>query len=217
MHDHVDIYIPWLVYISTLAATRCQCRQTPPHPLYLCHMCPYHPAFAHHPYMLTPHPPPLPQAQLEALIGQGLSLQDFMFHCLRNCYVVLMNARDESASFSIFATLNGRGINLSPVDKLKADLLQVLVGQQQRDWADRWARAWGVCRHTVSHVQPPHDPATHACCVSAGAFRACLHVPVVAMMLVPQHRCTHGGLPCAALQVGPDGEHAGAHHLPAAV
>ncbi len=97
--------------------------------------------------LLSPAAAPLPQAQLQALISEGLNLQDFMFHCLRNCYVVLMNARDESASFSIFATLNGRGINLSPVDKLKADLLQVLESQQQRDWADRWATVWS--RHSV--------------------------------------------------------------------
>lgn len=51
--------------------------------------------------------------------------QDFMLHSLRNCYVVVMNARDESSSFSIFSTLNGRGMDLSVVDKLKADLLQV--------------------------------------------------------------------------------------------
>jgi hypothetical protein len=32
-----------------------------------------------------------------------------------------------------------RGINLSPVDKLKADLLQVLGEGQQIEWSDRWA------------------------------------------------------------------------------
>ncbi|GFR49037.1 hypothetical protein Agub_g11061, partial [Astrephomene gubernaculifera] len=54
--------------------------------------------------------------------GVGLNLQDFAFHVLRNCFVVLMVARDESASFRIFSTLNGRGMDLSVVDKLKADL-----------------------------------------------------------------------------------------------
>lgn len=36
-----------------------------------------------------------------------------------------MNARDEETSFRIFSTLNSRGIDLTMVDKLKADLLQV--------------------------------------------------------------------------------------------
>lgn len=39
--------------------------------------------------------------------------QEFMFFVLRNCYIVVMNARDEAASFKIFATLNGRGENLT--------------------------------------------------------------------------------------------------------
>eukprot|EP00983_Pelagomonas_calceolata_P000725 26143-Pelagomonas_calceolata.AAC.6 len=35
-----------------------------------------------------------------------------------------MNARDEETSFRIFSTLNSRGMDLTMVDKLKADLLQ---------------------------------------------------------------------------------------------
>ncbi len=55
--------------------------------------------------------------------------QDFTFHVLRNCHVVLMVARDEGASFRIFSSLNGRGMDLTEVDKLKADLLQVGRGE----------------------------------------------------------------------------------------
>lgn len=65
------------------------------------------------------------QKTLEAEIGSGLQLQDFLFHILHSCYVVVMNARDEQSSFRIFSSLNGRGMDLSPVDKLKADLLEV--------------------------------------------------------------------------------------------
>lgn len=124
------------------------------------------------------------RAHMQALVtNHGLNLQDFMFHVLRNCYVVggrgwtchstdvlkvqekveqrnalpplcplppfpaisctppllsfpphtaaccccqvVMTARDEASSFRIFSTLNSRGVDLSEVDKLKADLLQV--------------------------------------------------------------------------------------------
>jgi hypothetical protein len=64
----------------------------------------------------------------DEVAARGLSLQDFLFHTLRNCHVVLMAARDEAASFRIFSTLNGRGMDLSMVDKLKADLLEVRGG-----------------------------------------------------------------------------------------
>jgi hypothetical protein len=66
--------------------------------------------------------------QLHAAEQEGVSLPDWVNHMLKCCYVVVMTARDESASFRIFSTLNGRGMDLSVVDKLKADWLQVRGG-----------------------------------------------------------------------------------------
>lgn len=54
-------------------------------------------------------------------------LKEFMHHVLKNCMVVLMIARDENTSFKIFSTLNGRGVDLAVVDKLKPELLQVMT------------------------------------------------------------------------------------------
>jgi hypothetical protein len=71
------------------------------------------------------------RAALSGQVAAGLPLADFVFHTLRNCHVVLMNARDEAASFKIFSTLNSRGMDLSPVDKLKADLLEVGGGRRR--------------------------------------------------------------------------------------
>ena len=66
------------------------------------------------------------QKQLLCAVEQdGVELLEFMHHTLSSCYIVMMTARDEAASFRIFSTLNGRGMDLSVVDKLKSDLLQV--------------------------------------------------------------------------------------------
>lgn len=51
-----------------------------------------------------------------------------MHYVLKHSMVVLMTARDESTSFKIFSTLNGRGVDLAVIDKLKPELLQVCVG-----------------------------------------------------------------------------------------
>lgn len=65
------------------------------------------------------------KAHLRRLVAeQNVNLSDFMFHCLRSCYLVVMTARDEASSFSIFSTLNSRGVDLTEVDKLKADLFK---------------------------------------------------------------------------------------------
>jgi hypothetical protein len=53
------------------------------------------------------------------------SAQDFVHYVLKHSMVVLMTARDESTSFKIFSTLNGRGVDLAVIDKLKPELLQV--------------------------------------------------------------------------------------------
>ncbi|WIA30905.1 hypothetical protein OEZ86_000957 [Tetradesmus obliquus] len=76
---------------------------------------------------------------LASAMQQGLNLQDFMHHVLRNCMVVLMIARDEGTSFKIFSTLNGRGVDLAVVDKLKPELLQALPAPKRQSFADRWS------------------------------------------------------------------------------
>jgi hypothetical protein len=55
-------------------------------------------------------------------------VQDFVHYVLKHSMVVLMTARDESTSFKIFSTLNGRGVDLAVIDKLKPELLQVRAG-----------------------------------------------------------------------------------------
>lgn len=53
------------------------------------------------------------------------AVQDFVHYVLKHSMVVLMTARDESTSFKIFSTLNGRGVDLAVIDKLKPEMLQV--------------------------------------------------------------------------------------------
>ncbi|GLI60007.1 hypothetical protein VaNZ11_002069 [Volvox africanus] len=92
------------------------------------------------------------RSQLDKLVSEGLNLQDFAFHVLRNCFVVMMVARDEGASFRIFSTLNGRGMDLSAVDKLKADLLAgELTTSERSHFADAWAEMESVLGRAAFH------------------------------------------------------------------
>lgn len=61
-------------------------------------------------------------------------LQDFVHYVLKHSMVVLMTARDESTSFKIFSTLNGRGLDLAVIDKLKPELLQVCSTGGSTPW-----------------------------------------------------------------------------------
>ncbi|GLC33427.1 hypothetical protein PLESTM_000070100 [Pleodorina starrii] len=92
------------------------------------------------------------RGQLDKLVSEGLNLQDFAFHVLRNCFVVVMVARDEGASFRIFSTLNGRGMDLSMVDKLKADLLAGdLTPEERTHFAGAWAEMESVLGRSSFH------------------------------------------------------------------
>ncbi|EFJ52238.1 hypothetical protein VOLCADRAFT_103240 [Volvox carteri f. nagariensis] len=92
------------------------------------------------------------RSQLDKMVSEGLNLQDFAFHVLRNCFVVMMVARDEGASFRIFSTLNGRGMDLSVVDKLKADLLAGDLSPVERShFADAWAEMESVLGRASFH------------------------------------------------------------------
>jgi hypothetical protein len=80
------------------------------------------------------------KAHLRRLVSEeNVNLQDFMFHCLRSCYLVVMTARDEASSFSIFSTLNSRGVDLTEVDKLKADLFKALEVNERTQASQSWA------------------------------------------------------------------------------
>ncbi|KAG2436156.1 hypothetical protein HYH02_011660 [Chlamydomonas schloesseri] len=90
-------------------------------------------------------------SQLDRLAAAGLNLQDFAFHVLRNCFVVLMVARDEGASFTIFSCLNGRGMDLTVVDKLKAELLQSLSPAERTSYAAAWSDMEAVLGRPAFH------------------------------------------------------------------
>eukprot|EP00198_Chlamydomonas_reinhardtii_P001898 XP_001691234.1 predicted protein [Chlamydomonas reinhardtii] len=90
-------------------------------------------------------------SQLDRLAAAGLNLQDFAFHVLRNCFVVLMVARDENASFTIFSCLNGRGMDLTVVDKLKAELLQSLSPAERASYAAAWSDMEAVLGRPAFH------------------------------------------------------------------
>jgi hypothetical protein len=74
--------------------------------------------------------------------------------------VVLMTARDETTSFKIFSTLNGRGVDLAVIDKLKPELLQ--VGLAAGGLAGLWrCGAWDHLCCVCLGPRPSPVPLTH--------------------------------------------------------
>ena len=60
---------------------------------------------------------------------------------LLHCYVVAVSTPDLDSAYRIFSVLNDRGMDLSPTDILKADVIGVLAAQDERT-AREYTRRW---------------------------------------------------------------------------
>lgn len=56
----------------------------------------------------------------------------------RRCYLVIVAASDQESAFRIFSVLNSRGLDLSPADVLKAEIIGALPADKQEVYTGRW-------------------------------------------------------------------------------
>jgi hypothetical protein len=57
------------------------------------------------------------------------------------CYLVIVAASDQESAFRIFSVLNSRGLDLSPADVLKADIIGKLPIELQDSYTTKWEDA----------------------------------------------------------------------------
>lgn len=56
----------------------------------------------------------------------------------RRCYLVIVAASDQESAFRIFSVLNSRGLDLSPADILKAEIIGALPADRQDGYTTQW-------------------------------------------------------------------------------
>ena len=56
----------------------------------------------------------------------------------KRCYLVIVAASDQELAFRIFSVLNSRGLDLSPADILKADIIGGLPSDKHDDYTAIW-------------------------------------------------------------------------------
>jgi Protein of unknown function DUF262/Protein of unknown function (DUF1524) len=56
----------------------------------------------------------------------------------QRCYLVVVAASDQESAFRIFSVLNSRGLDLSPADVLKAEIIGALPADKQDDYTAQW-------------------------------------------------------------------------------
>lgn len=60
---------------------------------------------------------------------------------LQRCLVVVVSSQDSAAAYRIFSVLNNRGLDLTPADLLKAEVIGRVPSTQQQDYTERWEAA----------------------------------------------------------------------------
>ncbi|TGP86408.1 DUF262 domain-containing protein [Mesorhizobium sp. M2D.F.Ca.ET.223.01.1.1] len=56
----------------------------------------------------------------------------------QRCYLVIVAASDQDSAFRIFSVLNSRGLDLSPADVLKAEIIGALPVDKQEPYTQKW-------------------------------------------------------------------------------
>ena len=59
-------------------------------------------------------------------------------YLVQRCYLVLVAASAQESAFRIFSVMNSRGLDLSPADILKAEIIGAIPQAQQDDYTEKW-------------------------------------------------------------------------------
>ena len=57
---------------------------------------------------------------------------------VQRCYLVVVSASDQNSAFRIFSVMNDRGLDLSPTDILKADIIGAMPDRVRTTYTDQW-------------------------------------------------------------------------------
>ena len=63
------------------------------------------------------------------------ALMEFL---VQRCYLVVVSTSDQNSAYRIFSVLNDRGLDLSPTDILKADIIGALEEAKQTPYTTKW-------------------------------------------------------------------------------
>ena len=57
---------------------------------------------------------------------------------VRRCYLVVVSASDQSSAYRVFAVMNDRGLDLSPTDILKAEIIGAMDDSIRSQYTEKW-------------------------------------------------------------------------------
>lgn len=75
----------------------------------------------------------------QILSGYDQSTRDrLMMFLIQRCYLVVVSASDQNSAYRVFSVMNDRGLDLSPTDILKADIIGAMPKECRPEYTDQW-------------------------------------------------------------------------------
>lgn len=73
------------------------------------------------------------------LSGKDQAMRDRLtMFLVQRCFLVVVSASDQSSAYRVFSVMNDRGLDLSPTDLLKADIIGVMPEGIRDPYTDQW-------------------------------------------------------------------------------
>jgi len=63
---------------------------------------------------------------------------DLASFIIQRCYLVVVSSSDRNSAYRIFSVLNARGLDLSPTDILKAEIIGAMDENSRSEYTDKW-------------------------------------------------------------------------------
>ena len=57
---------------------------------------------------------------------------------IQRCFLVVVSASDQNSAYRVFSVMNNRGLDLSPTDILKADIIGAMPDEVRSSYTDQW-------------------------------------------------------------------------------
>ena len=76
--------------------------------------------------------------KIEESFDNAAQIEDFGIFIINHCYLIAVSTPDRNAAFRIFSVMNDRGMNLLPIDIIKADVIGNISEEKQNEYTEKW-------------------------------------------------------------------------------
>lgn len=72
-------------------------------------------------------------------------LSQFIMFVLTRCYLIVVSTPSKASAFRVFSVMNSRGLDLLPIDIIKADIIGKIAIEKQDEYTDKWEELEAAC------------------------------------------------------------------------